>query len=368
MKIFKYIAFLFLVFSILYFFKDKIIKNALKHRDVILPTRTLEVEKEIEEVATSLNIPWEISFLPNGEMLVTERGGKLLKISQAGKKTIAEIQGVKHIGEGGLLGLALDPDFKTNKFIYLYSTTTETGEITNRVERYKLENDALSQRTVILADIKGSSNHDGGRIAFGPDDYLYITTGDADEPKLAQDTKSLNGKILRIKNDGSIPDDNPFGNAIYSYGHRNPQGLAWDSQGNLWSTEHGPSGVQTGNDEVNKIVKGGNYGWPEIRGQEKKEGMVTPVLESGKSDTWAPAGLVFLDGNLFFTGLRGKALYQIKIETDLKLDLQTNFKDQFGRLRAVAIGPDGYVYLGTSNKDGRGQPNTRDDKIIRIRL
>lgn len=377
MKIFKFLIVTVLVFGVLYFSKDKLLKKVFGPRESNTPTGTLEnktqpsqegEQKAIEEIATGLNIPWEIVFLPTGDMLVTERGGKLLKVSASASKTIAEIAGVKHIGEGGLLGLALDPNFTTNKFIYLYSTTSETGGVTNRVERYKLENDTLSQRVVILANIKGSSNHDGGRIAFGPDGYLYIATGDAETPNLAQDTNSLSGKILRIKSDGSIPEDNPFKNEVYSYGHRNPQGLAWDKNGNLWITEHGPSGSQTGNDEVNKIIKGGNYGWPEIRGQETKEGMITPIVESGKSDTWAPAGSAYIKDKLFFTGLRGEALYELSIEADEKPILLTNFKAQFGRLRVVVIGPDGHLYIATSNKDGRGRPKNGDDKIIRIRI
>lgn len=371
MKIFKYFVVLILVLSVIYLNRDKFVRQVFTPRNENIPEGTLEVMNDpnkIEVIAQGLNIPWEIAFLPDGDMLVTERGGKLLKISGSDKKTVAEIQGVRHIGEGGLLGLALDPNFKANKFIYLYLTTGDSGNITNRVEKYKFDNDKLLERAVILEGIKGSSNHDGGRIAFGPDGYLYITTGDAESPDLAQDTNSLNGKILRIKNDSSIPSDNPFNNAVYSYGHRNPQGLAWDDNDNLWATEHGPSGSQTGNDEVNLIVKGKNYGWPEIKGTQTKVGMVTPVIESGKSDTWAPAGLVYLNGNLFFTGLRGEALYQAKIDSNNNLTLQTNFKSEFGRLRAIVTGPDGALYIATSNRDGRGQVKDGDDKIIKIKL
>lgn len=344
-------------------------RQAFVPREVIIPQGTLETKnnpKTIEVVATNLNIPWEIVFLPNKDMLVTERAGKLLKVSGSNKKTVAEISGVKHMGEGGLLGMALDPNFKSNKFIYLYSTTDVGGGVTNRVERYKLENDSLIDRSVILEGIKGSSNHDGGRIAFGPDGYLYITTGDAETPRLSQAKDSLNGKILRIKSDGSIPTDNPFGNAVYSMGHRNPQGLAWDKSGNLWATEHGPSGTQTGNDEVNLIVNGGNYGWPDIKGQQTKDGMILPVIESGKSDTWAPSSLAYFDDTLFFTGLRGEALYEAKIGSGNELTLSENFKKEYGRIRIVVVGPDGDLYIATSNTDGRGTVKNGDDKIIKI--
>lgn len=321
--------------------------------------------KDIEIIAQNILVPWEIAFLPDGEMLVTERSGQLLKIGTK-TKVVSQIQGVKHIGEGGLLGMALHPQFVRNHFIYLYSTTQESDGITNRVERYQLQNDTLSDRKVILAGIKGSANHDGGRMAFGPDGFLYITTGDAENSKLAQDPESLNGKILRIGDDGAIPSDNPFGNAVYSLGHRNPQGLAWDKSGNLWQTEHGPSGTQTGYDEVNLIIKGGNYGWPEIKGDQTKPGLISPVIQSGSRDTWAPSGLAYLNGNLFFSGLRGEALYKAKIISGNRLELSVYFKKEFGRIRAVVVGPDGFLYISTSNTDGRGDPKPNDDKIIKI--
>jgi len=321
--------------------------------------------KTIEIVAQNLDIPWEIAFLPDGDMLVTERSGKLLKIGTE-TKVIKEIEGVKHIGEGGLLGLTLHPNFPLNNFIYLYSTTQDSKGITNRVERYKFTGDTLSERTVILEGIKGSSNHDGGRMAFGPDGYLYITTGDAETPDLAQDKNSLNGKILRISGDGSIPPDNPFGNAVYSLGHRNPQGLAWDKDGTLWETEHGPSGSQTGYDEVNIITKGSNYGWPLVKGDQTKEGLVSPIIQSGSADTWAPSGMAYWDNSLFFSGLRGEALYEAKIIGKNRLDLVSHFREEYGRIRAVVLGPDNFLYISTSNRDGRGRTKEGDDKIIKV--
>lgn len=324
------------------------------------------LKENLEVVAQNLNIPWEITFLPNGDMLVTERSGRLLKIGQE-TRVIQEIEGVKHIGEGGLLGMTLHPNFSVNGFVYLYSTIQDENGLANRVERYKFSEDKLTERKVILEGIKGSPNHDGGRIAFGPDGFLYITTGDAEQSELAQDKNSLNGKILRIKDDGSLPPDNPFNNAVYSLGHRNPQGLAWDKNKNLWETEHGPSGIQTGYDEVNLISKGANYGWPIIKGDQTQEGLVSPIIQSGSQDTWAPSGLAFWNGSLFFAGLRGEALYEAKIGNDNKLSLKAHFKKEFGRLRTVVLGPDDYLYISTSNKDGRGNIKPGDDKIIKIK-
>jgi len=317
---------------------------------------------DIEIVSENLNIPWEITFLPSGDMLVTERSGRLLKIGKE-TKVISEIAGVKHIGEGGLLGMTLHPNFSSNNYIYLYLTTQADSGLINRVERYTFIGDSLSGKKVIIDNIPGANFHDGGRIEFGPDGYLYITTGDAGDEELAQDTNVLNGKILRIASDGSIPSDNPFGNEVYSYGHRNPQGLAWDNNNNLWITEHGPSGLGSGYDEVNQILMGKNYGWPEIKGTETKEGMVSPVTQSGSDDTWAPAGAVFVGNSLYFAGLRGESLYEYNIETE---KLTAHFRENWGRLRAVVLGPDGFLYISTSNMDGRGSTNQGDDKIIKI--
>ena len=276
------------------------------------------------------------------------------------------IEGVEHVGEGGLLGMALHPQFSENRWIYLYLTTNIGNGLKNRVERYRFEGDRLSEKTIIIDNIPGAAYHDGGRIAFGPDGYLYITTGDAGSSNLAQDINLLAGKILRLKDDGSIPPDNPFGNAVWSYGHRNSQGLAWDKEGNLWATEHGRSGILSGLDELNLIEKGENHGWPVIQGDEKKEDMKSPIVQSGADETWAPAGIAFWDGSLFFGGLRGESLYEATILNGNKVALKARFRQEFGRIRAVILGADGYLYITTSNTDGRGDPNPNDDKIIRI--
>lgn len=333
--------------ALIYGFKDRL------NRQQFVP----RVVPQEEIVAENLNIPWEIDWLPDKTMLVTERPGRLLLIGK--DKRAIEVSGVAHIGEGGLLGLALHPDFNNNHWLYLYSTYRDGG-LKNRVERYRLEGAKLTERQVIVDGILGSANHDGGRIAFGSDGKLYVTTGDAQNPTAAQDKNSLNGKILRINDDGS-------GLEVYSYGHRNPQGLAWDSQGRLWASEHGPSGADTGWDEVNLIEAGNDYGWPEIKGEQTKAGMVTPVIQSGADDTWAPSGMTIVGDQLLFTGLRGEAVYSARIAGNKLVDFSRHFVGQWGRLRTIKLGPDGWLYLLTNNRDGRGQPKADDDKIIRVK-
>ena len=301
-------------------------------------------------------------------MLVTERVGRVVAIGADGTKRNIGVEGVRAGGEGGLLGIVLHPDFATNRLLYLYMTTPgASGQTINRVVRYKYENNLLSIDRVIISNIPGAAYHDGGRMAFGPDGMLYITTGDATRSEIAQDKNSLGGKILRLMDDGSIPPDNPSGTAVYSYGHRNPQGLAWDSAGRLWETEHGPSGSGTdsGRDEVNQIVAGNNYGWPTITGDQTQSGLRAPARHSG-NDTWAPASLAYLGGSLYFGGLRGEALYEAVVRDGRVAELKEHFKGTYGRIRTVRVGPGGMLYLTTNNRDGRGSPAADDDKIIRV--
>ena len=346
-----------LIISVILVIFSIFLKSALFEREKISYSK-------IEIIAEDLEIPWEIKFLPDGEMLITERGGSLLRIGK--DKNVIIIEGVRHIGEGGLLGLAIHPDFISNNWIYLYFTSDISGKIENRVERYKLDlnKNMIEDRKEIISGIPGAAFHDGGRIMFGPDGYLYITTGDATNEELSQDVSSLAGKILRVDQNGNIPPDNPFENAVYSHGHRNSQGIAWDGEGRLWATEHGRSGAQSGLDELNLIEKGRNYGWPVIEGSEAKEQMEPPIIQSGSDKTWAPAGAVFFNGSIFFAGLRGEALYKYDLK---EKSLTEYFKNEFGRLRAVAL-HDNFIYLSTSNKDGRGTIRERDDKIIRISM
>lgn len=323
-------------------------------------------------IAQGLDTPWAIAFLPDKSMLVTERKGTVRLIDSSGNlqsEPVATIGDVKEIGEGGLLGMTLDPEFSSNHTLYLYYTYSSDGENTlNKVVKAKYENGQLSGQQVLVDNIPGNSNHNGGRIKFGPGDFLYVTTGDAENPSHAQDTNSLAGKILRMTTDGEAAPGNPFNNLVYSYGHRNPQGIVWDENGNLWETEHGPSGgsLGTGNDEVNLIEIGKNYGWPEIQGNQTREGMVTPVKNSTPSVAWAPGDAAIYHNTLFFSGLRGQALYQATINNGNVENFKELFKGKYGRIREIIVGPDAMLYISTSNKDGRGVPGSSDDRIIRI--
>jgi len=319
--------------------------------------------KHIEIVAENLSIPWDIAFLPDDTMLVTERSGRVIHI---GTNTTIPIEDVEHVGEGGLLGIALHPDFASNRFVYLYHTVQNGGELTNRVVRYRYEDGTLSSAQNIITDLPGAPYHDGGRIAFGPQRHLWVTVGDATDADEAQNAENHNGTILRLNEDGSFPDDNPYPKGVYSYGHRNPQGLAWDDRGRLWSTEHGRSGVRSGMDELNLIETGGNYGWPEIEGDETRENMIAPKAHSGSDVTWAPASATWWDGSIFFGGLRGEALCEAVIEGDDIVEIRTHVSGQFGRIRTVKQGPDGYFYITTSNRDGRGDSVSTDDRIIKV--
>lgn len=321
-----------------------------------------------EVIAEGLDTPWGIAFLPDNSILVTERKGTVRLVSNnlLQETPVANLSGVKEIGEGGLLGITLDPNFESTGHVYLYYTYNSSGNNTqNRVARMTYANGTLSDEVTILDAIPGASNHNGGRIKFGPDGFLYITTGDAQEPTQAQNKNSLAGKILRVTKDGKAAPGNPFNNEVYSYGHRNPQGLAWDSNGNLWSTEHGRSGIQSGLDELNKIEMGKNYGWPDIEGDETAPGMEAPNLNSTATVTWAPGGTAILGNTLYITGLRGQSLYSVNL-TDNPLKTVTHFKGEFGRIREVIAENNGMLYITTSNNDGRGVPLSGDDKIIRV--
>lgn len=335
-----------------------------------IASTTPDKQEQIKVVAENLNIPWEMIFLPDGSFLITERPGNLVRLNINSNATPIKIPvaSVKTDGEGGLLGMVLHPDFAQNNWLYLYFTTAGAKGNINKVERFIFDDKAnsLTPDKEIVSNIPAGANHDGGRIAFGPDGYLYITTGESGQANLAQDKNSLGGKILRVKDDGSIPADNPFGNAVYSYGNRNSEGIAWDSSEQLWATEHGPSGALTGFDEINLIVKGGNYGWPIVYGQANKPGLIAPIIQSGATDTWAPSGNLIIGNTLLWAGLRGEAIYSATINGKKLENFKTTFKNQFGRLRFIKQAPDGWLYIATNNTDGRGTPKPGDDKLIRI--
>jgi glucose/arabinose dehydrogenase len=329
------------------------------------------VRFRVEVVATNLQIPWSLAFAPDGRLFVTERPGRvrILNLAAGASELALTLDDVNAQGEAGLLGIALDPDFAGNRRVYLYYTAARAGGAVNRVVRYREAGNRLAEPAVILDDIPANAIHDGGRLRFGPDRRLYVTTGDAATTSLAQDLGSLAGKILRIEADGTTPRDNPFGSPIYSYGHRNPQGIDWHPvTGDLWASEHGNSG----NDEVNVIEAGVNYGWPRIEGAQTFAGMRPPI--AFYSPSIAPSGASFYGGprfpafagNLFVAALRGSHLLRLRLDGRRVAAQERLLTNRFGRLRDVTVGPDGLLYFCTSNRDGRGSTVADDDRVARL--
>jgi glucose/arabinose dehydrogenase len=336
----------------------------------------------IEEFITNLDVPWEMAFAPDGRIFLTERTGKVRIITDGVLQTEPWITlNVAAVGEGGLLGLALDPGFTQNHYVYVaYTYDSGSGNLMNQLVR--LKEDITSGigilDKIIMDKAAGGSIHDGGRVKYGPDGNIYWTLGETGNASLAQDLTSLNGKILRVKPDGTVPPDNPFPDSfVYTYGNRNPEGLAWQpGTGRLYETEHGPSGGQYGGgqDEVNYIQPGKNYGWPLIHGNQTQPGMVGPVIQSGDNETWAPSGATFVsggpwDGSFLYAGLAGQTLYRLVFDKSDPLKILSFDKllvNQFGRLRDIVQGPDGALYILTNNTDGRGSPRSGDDKILKL--
>lgn len=333
-----------------------------------------EFPYEIQIVADNLYIPWAIDISDEGKVYFTERSGTIRMIEDGElypQPIFTFTEPFVAIGEGGLMGIALDPNFSQNHFIYVMYTYAENNQIYNRVIRLIEEDNTAFIDKILINKIPGGQIHNGGRIKIGPDHKLYITTGDAGNSILAQDINSTAGKILRLELDGKIPVDNPFINSpVYSFGHRNPQGLTWNPNHILYESEHGP----IAHDEINIIHPGANYGWPLVIGNEdftEFEGN-KPVIESGE-DTWAPSGIAYinqgpLDGNLLVANLRGNQLLAIKVSkegTELE-QVVPWLKNTFGRLREVVQAKDGSIYLTTNNMNGRGNPHMDDDRIIRL--
>jgi glucose/arabinose dehydrogenase len=319
---------------------------------------------EVEVVAEGLEVPWEIAFLPDGRALVTERPGRIRMLEADGslrEEPVAEVP-VSAMGEGGLMGLALDPEFEDNAFVYLYFTTADGLQL----ERWRLDGEALTREEGLVDGlIEAGPIHDSGRIAFGPDDNLYVATGDAGNGPLAQDPQSLNGKYLRLE-----PEQyrgGPSRPAVVSLGHRNPQGFDWEpGTERLVSTEHGPSGGDgpQGFDEINEIREGGNYGWPQVFGDEHGD-FIAPLRVY--EEAIAPSGATFTeDGDYYFANLRGESLRRLRFEGGEIAEDEVLLEGSYGRLRTVVEGPDGALYVLTSNRDGRGSPDAGDDRILRV--
>lgn len=335
----------------------------------------------IETVITGLEVPWSIVWAPDGRMFFTERTGRV-RVFENGKlrpEPVFTVPDVDPTGESGLMSIALDPQFNTNHYVYLSYAYSQTGVLV-RVVRYKESAAGFTEPKVIIENIPAAQFHAGCRVRFGPDGKLYITTGDATKRELAQQLNSLAGKTLRLNADGTVPDDNPFVGRqdarpeIWSYGHRNSQGMDWQPVSNLmFQTEHGPSGFDGpgGGDEVNIVEKGKNYGWPIIHHKETKAGLESPLLEY--TPACAPASGMFyrgstfpqFKGNFFFGCLNGASLMRIELN-GRSVVKQESIVRNYGRIRDVAEGPDGFLYFSTSNRDGRGKPSSDDDRILRI--
>lgn len=336
----------------------------------------------MEEVVRGLYVPWSIVFTSEKRMLVTERSGAIRVIENGilQEKPLKTIPQLSTRSEEGLMGMTLDPAYEKNKYLYIsYAYPAQNG-LSVKVVRFIDNGDSLSGETTIIDTIPAAQNHAGTRLRFGPDGKLYITTGDASERAIAQDLNSLGGKTLRINPDGSIPSDNPFPNSpVWSYGHRNAQGLDWHPvTKELYATEHGPSLFDgpAGGDEINRITKGGNYGWPLVSHENTYEGTVAPLVLY--TPAVAPASGMFyrssvipqFTNNFFFGGLRGQGVYRIVFNSDNPDNVLINEKMKevtVGRVRDIAEGPEGFIYFSTSNRDGRGEEFEGDDKIYRIK-
>jgi glucose/arabinose dehydrogenase len=346
--------------------------------------QTPNAELGTEVVASGLDTVWEVAWGPDGFIWFTERGGRISRLNpQTGAHALVGQVAVSESGEGGLMGLTFHPDFGTEPWVYAAHSYSSPGGTRNRIIRLRFDGTTLGSQQIVLADIPGSSIHNGSRLAIGPDRFLYVTTGDAADAAIAQNRDALAGKILRLTLDGQAAPGNPFGSRTWTYGHRNPQGMAFAPDGSLYISEHGASD----NDEVNRIEAGRNYGWPTVRGRcdgdagagETSFCSANNVAEPMEiwTPTIAPAGLAYYDSplipefrrSLLVATLKDATLYRLALSSDGRAVTSTEklFVRDFGRLRAVLVAPDGSIYLGTSNRDGRGTPMPTDDRIIRIR-
>ena len=314
-------------------------------------------------LATGLVVPWGLAFLPDGNALVTEResGQVFLVRRSGGQRLIGTIDGVDASwGEGGLMGIALSPRFTDDRLVYLYFSAASD----NRLVRMRFVGGQLVDPEPLLVGVPVGTRHNGGRIAFGPDGKLYVTTGDANEPSNAQDEGCLAGKVLRVEPDCSVPADNPFGNEVWTLGHRNVQGLGWDRRGRLWATELG-AGTR---DELNRIVKGHNYGWPVVEGGDGAGPFHDPYVTWSPTDYCSPSGMTIVGDRAWVAALDGEALFSVRLFSPNARRKVRNLHTRFGRIRTVERAPDGSLWILTSNRDGRGRPRQGDDKVVRLTL
>lgn len=339
-----------------------------------------DVSYTIQSVATNLTVPWSMVFTSQTRAIVSERPGRIrvLENDDLSPTPLYTFSTVSSKSEEGLMGLAIDPNYETTKYIYACYASMNGTTMSDSIVRLTDEGTRLTNETVILSGIPAAVNHAGCRLRFGPDEKLYITTGEATQKNIAQDRNSLGGKILRINADGSIPPDNPFPNSpIFSLGHRNPQGIDWHPITNqLWSTEHGPSGNDGpgGGDEVNRIEAGKNYGWPIVSHQKNAPDFISPSLVF--TPAVAPASGMFYRGSLYpqwknnflFGMLRGTGIMRVQFD-DQGQQIVANSKIagiDVGRVREIVESPDGSLYFTTSNQDGRGRARAQDDQIFKI--
>lgn len=313
----------------------------------------------VHTIATGLNVPWGVAFLPGGDALVAERGGRIRRVAAGTNRvsTVGRVPGVVEQGEGGLLGLAVSPSYERDRWVYAYLTTARD----NRIVRFRLS--ALRTLRTVVSGLEAGAIHDGGRIAFGPDGKLYAGVGDVGDSALAQDRGAQNGKILRMNPDGSVPDDNPFrGSRVWTLGHRNVQGLTWDDGRRMWATEFG----QNTWDEVNRIRKGRNYGWPVVEGRGTDGGrFVSPSVVWPTSEA-SPSGVTYLNGALWVGALRGERLWRVPLSGGRTGTPQALYVGDYGRIRTTVAAPDGSLWITTSNRDGRGEVRSGDDRILRV--
>ncbi|MDH6238072.1 PQQ-dependent sugar dehydrogenase [Cryobacterium sp. CG_9.6] len=327
------------------------------------PTGTVRLVGDPVAITSGLDAPWSILRVPGGGTLISERDTTRVRelLPDGGLRNVGTVTDARPSGEGGLLGLAYSDDW-----VYAYLTTATD----NRIERMPLLGSAgghtLGAAETVLDAIPRASNHNGGRIAFGPDGMLYATVGDAGNTAQSQNLDALGGKILRLTPTGAVPADNPFGTLVYSYGHRNPQGISWDSSGRLWASEFG----QNTWDELNLIEPGNNYGWPVVEGRGDNPDYTDPVQEWATSDA-SPSGIAIVGDTLFMAGLRGERLWSVDVSPNIDSSTVTPiayFVRDYGRLRDVVPGPGGTVWFMTNNTDGRGTPSAGDDRLFEVRV